>query len=101
MDLIDRQAAIDAIMSTEPVVFDAQTLEPHQRTKDVIAAINELPSAQPGRKKGKWIDGVLPNDTGGLPVIVCDQCNTFYPLQFGASHNFCPNCGADMRGGAE
>ena len=47
--------------------------------------------------RGKWIDAILPNDNGGLPVIVCDQCNTFYPLQFGASHRFCPNCGADMR----
>lgn len=51
--------------------------------------------------RGKWIDIILQNDNGDLPVIVCDQCNTFYPLQFGASHRFCPNCGADMREEAE
>ena len=50
-------------------------------------------------KKGKWIDAVLPNDSGGLRVQVCDQCNTFFPLAYtGGGHNFCPNCGADMRG---
>ena len=27
------------------------------------------------RKKGKWIDEVI---NGGLPVQVCDQCNTFF-----------------------
>lgn len=50
------------------------------------------------RKRGKWIDAVLPNDSGGLQVQVCDQCNTFFPLAYtGGGHRFCPNCGADMR----
>jgi NADH pyrophosphatase NudC (nudix superfamily) len=49
------------------------------------------------RKTGKWIDAVLPNDNGGLPVQVCDQCNTFFPLAYtGGGHRFCPNCGAKM-----
>ena len=65
---------------------------------DAVKRIDAIPSAQPERIKGHWIDAVIPNDSGGLPVIVCDKCNTFFPLQFGASHNFCPNCGADMRG---
>ena len=51
------------------------------------------------RKTGKWLDAVLPNDNGGLPVEVCDQCNTFFPLAFtGGGLKFCPNCGADMNG---
>ena len=65
-----------------------------QQARDALC---ELPSAQPERIKGHWIDAVLPNDSGGFPVIVCDKCNTFFPLQFGDGHNFCPNCGADMR----
>lgn len=49
------------------------------------------------RKKGKWIDAVIPNDNGGLPVQVCDQCNTFFPLAYtGGGHRFCPSCGAKM-----
>ena len=56
------------------------------------------PSAQPERIRGRWIDAVIPNDNGGLPVQVCDQCNTFFPLAYtGGGHRFCPNCGADMR----
>ncbi len=52
---------------------------------------------EPERKTGRWIDAVLPNDNGGLPVQVCDQCNTFFPLAYtGGGHRFCPHCGAKM-----
>ena len=61
-------------------------------------AETRLMSLEPERKKGKWIDDSI---FGQLPVIICDQCKTFFPLQFGASHNFCPNCGADMREGRD
>lgn len=59
--------------------------------------IEQFPSAQPQRKTGRWIYAVLPNDNGGLPVQVCDQCNTFFPLAYtGGGHHYCPNCGARM-----
>ena len=45
-DLIRRADAIEAVMNTEPVVFDSQSLEPHQKTKDVIDALSALPSAE-------------------------------------------------------
>ena len=45
-DLISRADAIEAVMNTEPVVFDSQSLEPHQKTKDVIDALSALPSAE-------------------------------------------------------
>ena len=99
-DCISRQAAIDAVHEEfdDCLVWD----ESGQRTADEFEIIiNRLPSAQPRqtceywdsesnfcalyrphaqpeRKKGKWIDAVLPNDNGGLPVQVCDQCNTFF-----------------------
>jgi hypothetical protein len=64
-----------------------------------IEYVKTIPSVTPERKMGKWLDAVLPNDNGGLPVEVCDQCNTFFPLAFtGGGLKFCPNCGADMRG---
>lgn len=51
------------------------------------------------RKKGKWIDATIKHDSGELPIQVCDQCNTFFPLAYtGGGHRFCQNCGADMRG---
>ena len=90
-DLISRQAAIEVIDSFNVCESRCDQIKLEQM-------IGELPPAQPERIKGHWIDAVIPNDSGGLPVIVCDKCNTFFPLQFGDSHNFCPNCGADMRG---
>ena len=41
--------------------------------REAIKALSE-----PERKTGQWIDAILPNDIGGLPVQVCDQCNTFF-----------------------
>ena len=99
-DLIDRQAAIRWV-KTECNPYGKPTLD-FESGKKVIEYLEQLPSAQPERKKGRWIDAVLPNDSGGLQVQVCDQCNTFFPLAYtGGGHNFCPNCGADMRGEEE
>ena len=43
--------------------------------------------AQAEQKKGKWINR-------GLRLYMCSECARFSPTQ----ENFCPNCGADMRG---
>ena len=62
----------------------------------IMEMIKNAPTIEP--RRGKWIDAILPNDNGGLPVQVCDQCNTFFPLAYtGGGHRFCPACGADMR----
>ena len=45
-----------------------------------------LPSAQPERKKGRWIDM---DDH-----VMCSCCGATH---YGSDKNFCPNCGADMR----
>lgn len=85
-DLISRQAAIDAVKHAW-----AKGLEPSQY-------IEALPPAEPQRMRGKWIDAEIHGDNSILPVQVCDQCNTFFPLAYtGGGHNYCPNCGADMR----
>ena len=99
MDLISREDAIRWV-KTECNPYGKPTLD-FESGKKVIEHLEQMPSAQPERKKGHWIDAVIPNDSGGLPVIVCDKCNTFFSLQFGDGHNFCPNCGADMRGGQD
>ena len=96
-DLISRQAAIDALKSRQDngkgdISRFYNTIIQHD-----IEAVEQLPPAQPERIKGRWIDAVIPNDNGGLPVQVCDQCNTFFPLAYtGGGHSFCPNCGAKM-----
>ena len=43
------------------------------------------------RLKGKWIDAIYTNN--GVGVGMCNQCGIHKTID-----NFCPNCGADMRG---
>ncbi len=96
MELISRQAAIDALNEYFARIGKLKrrglTKGEKAISLDTVGAIKTLPSAEP--KRGKWLDA---NICGELPVIVCDQCHTFFPIAFGDFHNFCPNCGADMR----
>ena len=95
-DLISRQEAIDAADRADYTGLAVEDVK--KVTDEVVKEIKKLPSAQPERPKGKWIDAIIPNDNGGLPVQVCDQCNTFFPLAYtGGGHHFCPQCGADMK----
>lgn len=60
----------------------------------------ELPSAEPERKKGKW----KPFDRSwGRSVWTCTACGESLevPCDWASNipiYNYCPNCGADMRG---
>lgn len=90
-DCISRQAAIDALQEK---VFHNLSDEFY----GTMQVLNELPPAQPERKKGKWIwdDEAYP---GGNPYghYDCDQCGESVPHKT----NYCPLCGADMRGESE
>lgn len=60
-------------------------------------AIEKLPSAQPERKKGKWIPQDFNKHYGMASTSVyyypkCSMCG-----ESANYTNFCPNCGADMR----
>lgn len=83
-DLIERQAAIDALDKRFDSIPMEQTAEILQLRKD----LRELPSAQPERKKGKWIRE--PNVYG---VVYCSECD--YELHTNNT-NYCPDCGARM-----
>lgn len=79
MDLISRQAAIEALKRAEALT---KAFGYH----NVIETIRDLPTAE---KRGKWIDYC-----GDLK---CDQCGCEADL-FGirGEWNYCPNCGARM-----
>ena len=54
----------------------------------------DLPSVQPERKKGKWIDcGSIWEGVDEYQVWRCSEC--IIPNY--KKTRFCPNCGADMR----
>lgn len=93
MDLIDRQAAIDALMKRDKELrninwYDKPYAEGECRGIDeALAIVSNLPSAQPERKKGAWTDD-----------NACPFCG-FQPWYERDIHtlSYCPNCGADMR----
>ena len=67
-----------------------------------------LPSAQPERKRGRWIYGE-DNLGTGRDGWFCSECGHFELWDYSADMksaelnlpNYCPNCGADMRGAQE
>ena len=81
-DTISRAAAIDAI--------DSVLVEDESCKVWFKLALQNLPSAQPERIRGRWIE--KPHVHG---VAYCSLCD--YELHTNDT-NFCPNCGADMRG---
>lgn len=60
---------------------------------DICPEFARIPSAQ---KKGHWID--TNPDEPLDPRQTCSECGNTEILHSG---NFCPNCGADMRGEAD
>lgn len=100
-DTISRQAAIDAIEmvdwyhqnQSKDMVSGANSDE-HQawyKAEDVYEAIEAVPTAN---RSGHWIDDG--------DCSICSKCHETYGLTLLGqlyAPNFCPNCGADMRGG--
>ena len=73
---------------------------------DIMESIEELPSAEP--KTGRWVRKEKEiNDCDGYRAYYwyeCDNCGARPPKdQWGHEwhSDFCPNCGAIMKGGAE
>jgi hypothetical protein len=108
-DLISRQAAMDAITArADRCAKNFSTDDPFWEglviAKSIIKGLPPVQAAtsvQSDRKRGKWI-----LDDDGIPAI-CSECGTNWmddyvdsrELYFtGKIPNFCPNCGADMRG---
>ena len=110
-DLISRQIAIEAIKEdkidlTNPNVVavfkatgDFEKVETQVMTCDRhIEILKELPSAQPERIKGHWIEITLSNHT-----YKCSVCGRLLANITDGKNNVAKNypychCGADMRG---
>ena len=64
---------------------------------DVVNMINHAPTIEPERKKGKWIE--KSERLAPLNTIWWDECSVCGHHAFNRmTTDFCPNCGADMRG---
>lgn len=103
--------AVENMPTVQPEITDEQ-FKDYCRKRCLSVVTNEfmyevrkmVPSAQP--KRGKWkgynTDKEGWKRTDGSPVFMsCSECNGVV-LNNGSAHwNFCPNCGADMRGEAD
>lgn len=71
------------------------------RFDDFIGVVDNIPSAEPERKKGEWIKEDLSGylTPGGNSIYHCSECgHTEGPWPHPRLTNFCPSCGANMRG---
>lgn len=97
-DVISRKAALDGIADYLEEYDGVDENGNHDlkwcAMKEAELLIKDLPSAQPERKKGRW----LPDNIPGGGFWVCSCCK-FPSEAFAADvlYKFCPNCGADMR----
>ena len=96
-DAISRQAAIDAL-GEQPDSGDwmdeweCGCRSQWERDRE---AIENLPAAQPKRPQGHWrITPMACYGGGTLTEFECSECEVHQIVV----SNFCPNCGADMRG---
>ena len=92
-DTISRKAALDEVIN-----LWADKPFGNPALVEIKDCIEKLPSAQPERMRGKWIE----DDDGWDGVIWrCSECDAVFALTDGTpeenEYNFCPHCGADMR----
>ena len=106
VEALDRQKGGDLISKYEAISIPVEPKEERKKFKDfddafetgwyeALASVNMLPTAD--RKKGEWKQAYRKTANGvEFVVIGCSECEYTDP-QFNY-YNYCPNCGADMRG---
>ena len=105
-DLISRQAVIDVVHHTIYEFFDVvedddespftyKDMKLLELNKSISTRVKDLPSAQPKRKKGKWVAVKIGN---GDTRYTCSECGASYECDSRDKWDFvfCPNCGAQM-----
>ena len=106
-DIIYRQAALDAIdnyLPADPMLND-YTEGLTCGLALAAGCIEQLPSAQPEHKAGKWIER-NPQNSPDCRLIECSECGNAYIAGYNIDYdewidgrNFCMKCGANLRGG--
>lgn len=102
-DLIDRETLLETIKMWECGNCNSYNGAKCRAcpTADAIDYIETAPTA--GAKKGEWIPVLIPTGVSAFGIDEmtaeeekCSLCGETYWV--GELKNYCPNCGADMRG---
>lgn len=99
----------EAIESLESIIDTYEILLGHGVNSDILSdddldAIRIAIEALKGRPEGKWINAKVGRlfPSNDFKCSICGNILDFDGLNCGRGDaNFCPNCGADMRGKAE
>ena len=96
-DLISREAAIDKLYKMLHDCFWADDEE----LDAVITTLNDLPSAEPERKTGRWREHYDRDDC--MYFWDCSVCHNISHKTFldKTKYRYCPHCGAKMEGTGE
>ena len=94
-DAISRKMAIDAVNKLVEW-YKEKWHESRPTSESVIDVLNDLPSAQPQRKKGKWIKLDMHEHLADHKCTACGK-ECYVPTCMGEPmYTYCPNCGARM-----
>ena len=97
-DCISRQMAIEA-MGEQPLNWtnSSREIAEEMMWEDHVKALKELPSVTPARARGKWL--LWTDDRKDYAKCSCCDYGEEGEVLWKDTTKFCPNCGADMRGG--
>lgn len=89
---MDKVKAIEVLKPLVESYVDYANITMKEEDDDIVDALEMAIEAlkapkQPEREKGRWIDM---DDH-----VMCSCCGATH---YGVDKNYCPNCGADMRG---
>lgn len=100
--LIDADALMKELSDIQPYNWTESEAEIQEEADYSLfkSLINSAPTVQDDRPHGEWIER---EDWNGDSYYDCSVCGESFVLFDGTPsmnlYHFCPNCGADMRGG--
>ena len=93
-DLISRQAAIEARKNRWKKTRNYEGIG-DDIAEECELYLKQVPSAQPEPKEGHWIEVGIYRD---VIECNCSECGQLMTTAATVRMNFCPNCGAKMKG---
>ena len=102
---MDRKEAIEYWEEFLEEIPEIEGMPQEEKDKQEQATLMAIEALQePERKKGQWIEIIKDERFGDewdeIAVYKCSVCESEFVECMG-TYNFCPNCGADMRGEQE